>query len=266
MEKQKSNIELESSKKLSILVSQDGLSFYFSNSKEKGSPENLHTPFERTFTPDSILEKLKSEWDSNKTKFETADEVIVIYANDLYTLVPTPYFDENNLSDYLKFNTKILENDFIAFDKVKPLSLSNVYIPYANINNYLLDVFGEFNYVHSSTILTQQLVKSAQEKGVEVFAHLGQRHFDLVIVKNKKLLLCNTFAYETAVDFLYYVLFTTQQLRLNPEVFKFNLIGNITEDSKLFKLAYRYIRNCNLYNKNQQTTGDYLLKNSFECV
>jgi hypothetical protein len=52
-----------------------------------------------------------------------------------------------------------------------------------------------------------------------------------VIVKDKELLFCNTFTYETKEDFIYYILFTTEQLKLDPEDLDLILLGNIHEDS-----------------------------------
>ena len=57
------------------------------------------------------------------------------------TLVPDELFDENTLNDYLKFNTKILETDYLTFDHNESLGIHTVYIPYVNINNQLLEEF-----------------------------------------------------------------------------------------------------------------------------
>jgi len=61
-------------------------------------------------------------------------------------------------------------------------------------------------------------------------------------------LLFNSFEYQTKEDFIYYILFTAEQLKLNPETFKLQLLGEISEESDLFKIAYRYIRNISLMN------------------
>jgi hypothetical protein len=39
----------------------------------------------------------------------------------------------------------------------------------------------------------------------------------------------------------YYILFTAEQLNLNPENFPLELIGNIDTESDYFKIAYKYI-------------------------
>ena len=42
--------------------------------------------------------------------------------------------------------------------------------------------------------------------------------------------------------FIYYILFTYEQLELDPNEVALNLTGNIEEDSELYKIAYTYIK------------------------
>ena len=67
-----------------------------------------------------------------------------------------------------------------------------------------------------------------------------------LVVKNQQLLLFNSFEYSTAEDFIYYLLFTCEQLQLSPETIAVYLLGLIDENSEYFKMAYKFIRNCNL--------------------
>ena len=66
------------------------------------------------------------------------------------------------------------------------------------------------------------------------------------MVKNQQLILFNSFQYKTPEDFIYYILFTCEQLQLNPETIPVQFLGAISEESDAFKIAYKYIRNCSL--------------------
>jgi hypothetical protein len=48
--------------------------------------------------------------------------------------------------------------------------------------------------------------------------HFSEGHFEIIVIQNQKLLLFNSFDYQTP-DFIYYVLFTAEQLSLNPKTF-----------------------------------------------
>lgn len=125
--------------------------------------------------------------------------------------------------------------------------MNTVFIPYVNINNFFIDQFGAFNYKHASTILVQTLLNaSKKQRDKKMFVHVSASHFEIVVVQNQKLLFFNSFEYQTPEDFIYYILFTAEQLQLNPEYFTLDLIGAITKENPLFQIAYKYIRNVSL--------------------
>ncbi|WP_161634379.1 DUF3822 family protein [Aquimarina pacifica] len=232
------------SRKLSIQVSLNGLSFCSAlvNNQEIIALE--HQNFGIQLTPEQVLDKIKYNFNFNKNLKYDFESIEVIYQNDLYTVVPQPLFDEKFLKEYLRYNTKVLSNDFIAYDTLNQHDLITVYVPLINVNNFFFDTFGAFTYKHSTTILMNSLL--AQEKNSEstsVFVNICNIRFDLIVINKGNLLLCNTFMYDTKEDFLYYLMFTTEQLGLNPEEFELIFLGEVSDDSDFFTIAYKYIRN-----------------------
>jgi hypothetical protein len=176
------------------------------------------------------------------------DNVVVLYNNSLNTFVPQVLFDENYLGSYLQYNVKVFDNDFITYDEIANYEMNNVYIPYANINNALIDLYGNFNYKHSYSILVKKLLDLSKNiDETQVFVHCQKDNFQLVAIKNQKLLLFNSFEYKTKEDFIYYLLFTIEQLQLNPETLQLKVFGNITKESAIYQIAYKYIRNISLF-------------------
>jgi hypothetical protein len=193
------------------------------------------------------------------------DEVVVIHDNNLNTFVPKALFDEDYLASYLQYNTKVFETDFYTFDTIANQEINNVYVPYVNLNNYLLDQFESFDYKHFSSILLERLlILSKNKEETQVFVHFSADKFEIIVLKNQQLLLFNSFDYTTKEDFIYYLLFTAEQLQLNPEYFNLYLLGAISEESELFEIAYKYVRNVQLLdvsgiqNRNNFTNADNL--------
>jgi len=123
----------------------------------------------------------------------------------------------------------------------------NVYVPYININNLLIDKYGSFEYKHISTVLIDELIKTFKNKaGQQFIVYVQQNNFQIVITNDNKLLFYNTFEFKTKEDFIYYILFVAEQLKLNPEEFHLHLAGQIEVNDDLYKLAYKYIRNITL--------------------
>ena len=64
----------------------------------------------------------------------------------MYTLVPKELYDKDEKKTYLKYNTKVNDSDYISDDEINELNIKNVYIPYVNVNNLLVDKFRNINY------------------------------------------------------------------------------------------------------------------------
>lgn len=235
-------------KKLAIQVSLNGLSFCCFDTFT-GNPTHFKTIRFDNFQKNIKIEELFLKvFNENLSLTEKYDEIVVIHSNNLSTFVPTALFDEEFMGSYLQYNTKVFDTDFFAFDALENYQMNNVYIPYVNMNNFFIDRFGTFNYTHSSTILVSKLLAiSNNDDDKKMFVHLSKGHFEIVVVQNRKLILYNTFEYETPEDFIYYILFTAEQLQLNPENFKLELLGLIDETDEFFKIAFKYIRNCSIF-------------------
>ncbi len=233
---------------LSIQVSLSGLSFYLLNTHTNSFSFHKHIEFEKKLNPSAVLDKLVRYFNSEKELQQEFKTVTVIHENELSTLVPKPLFNKEHLADYLKFNSKILKTDYITYDTVLANDSINVYVPYVNINNYIYDRFGTFEYKHFSTILIETvLALEKNSSSTKMYANVCKSHFEIVVVENNQLKLYNTFEYSTVEDFIYYILFTAEQLDLNPEEFQLFLIGDINMENELYKIAFNYVRNTEIY-------------------
>lgn len=231
------------------MISQGGLSFFsFGPNEEVGFCATL---FEQTLGPAEILPQIKKIFETEKKAPDAQTEQLeVLFSNNLFSFVPRPLFDENHLSDYLKFNTKILPTDFIAFDELEKPEVNNVYVPFTNINNYFFEHFGEFNFSHSMSLWAENTLDLPEETTDGTFyVNVFRKHFELVVVQGGKLLLCNSFSFEAPEDFVYYILFAAEQLKLDPEKFQLKFAGAISEKSENYQRCYAYIRNCTFLRK-----------------
>ncbi len=242
------NITNHKDSHLSIQFSLDGFSFCILNKDTKTFDALYDYTFNDTNnTPQKLLENISAVFKKEELLQKKYHSVSVSHINELATLVPKPLFDEEKLRDYVNFSTKVYANDYLVYDEIKNHDIVSVYIPYVNINNFLLDQFKEFEYKHFSSILIENLLGIYKYSIVpHMFAHICNNHFELVVIANKKLQLYNTYKFSTKEDFIYYVLFTAEQLKLNPEKLELILLGAVEKDDELYKIAYTYIRNVSL--------------------
>ena len=234
---------------MSIQVSLSGLSFFILNSITSNIEYLESVNFEKNLSPNKLLDQLIHYFNSTTILDQEFSKVSVIHSNNLATIVPKPFFDETNLINYLKFNSKILKTDFITYDQVKVAEIMVVYVPFVNINNFIFDRFGSFEYKHSATILiTRVLTLEKNTKKPKMYLNIEKNHFEIVVVENNLLKFYNRFEYITKEDFIYYLLFTAEQLQLNPEEFPLVLMGTIDQEDELYEIAYKYIRDVSFLN------------------
>jgi len=238
------SVENTSIKKLSIQFSLGGFSFCIANRFHHVQHFSTYIFDEKPETPEQLLENIELIFKNDALLQEDFSSIFVIHQNNLSTVVPNAFFDENKLKDYLNYTIKILKTDFIAFDDLSNIKAKNIYIPYVNINNYLFQNFGEFDYRHHSSVLIDKLLerqKTRVEK--EMYVHVSNDHMDIIVIQKQQLILSNTFSFKTKEDFIYYILFTAEQLGLHPEKFPLIFLGDIEKDTDIYTITYQFIKN-----------------------
>ena len=180
--------------KLSIQVSLNGLSFCILDTIANELSLCHSLPFKREVNPFDLHRELKQSFRDEGVMEYSFSEVVAIHRNALFSLVPQPLFDEQELPNYLKYNAKILATDHLDFDVIASMDAVNVYVPFANVNNFLYDLFGEFEFKHSGTVLLETLIKlPSSRQGTICYLHLAESQMDLVVFASKKLLFFNSF-------------------------------------------------------------------------
>ncbi|TKD63421.1 DUF3822 family protein [Flavobacterium sp. ASW18X] len=239
-------------KKLSIQVSLNGLSFCIQDTVSLQLEEMEQKFFKTELTPYLVLKELKALVEHHKLAEREFTEVVVLHRNNLYSLVPVALFDKNELANYLKFNTKILATDQIVHDQIPNTEMVCVYVPFTNINNYLFTLFGEFEYKHASVSLLQTLLQNSSAT-TTCYVHVTPTQLEMAVLEQKNLILYNQFTYQVKEDFLYYILFTYEQLGLNVASTPLKLFGAITTEDNNYKLCYEYIKDVTVFRPEEGT-------------
>ena len=255
---------------LSIQVGLSGLSFLVLDMFSDIIVDVIVENFSKKQTLDQLLKAVKTAFNRKDSLQQSFSKVQIIHDNEMQTLVPSALFEEAHLSDYLKYNTKIFKTDFITYDVIQNKDAMLVYIPFVNINNYIFERFGSFEYKHSATVLIDKILQIEKNNNQKkLYINIHNTHFELIALDQNSFQLFNRFEYQTREDFIYYILFTAEQLDFNPENFKCILMGAVEENDELFSIAYKYIRNVSLlpisnmrYNQNN-STQNFTLLNSF---
>lgn len=257
LQKTSNNSTHTTAKKLSVQFSLNGLSFLSLNDNKEVSLF-VQKSLENKTTPEALLLLFKEALLENQLSLSKFEQAELHYASNLYTIVPQSLFDEKRSSDYLKFNSKILATDYIAHDIIEALEMVVVYIPFVNINNFFFDVVGSFSYYHHITKLLEKSAELYLAKSEEtIIVNVRDNQFDLIIFKNQKLQICNSYSFTTNEDFIYYILFTFEQLKIDPAKTSIRVIGHQFKKSELFTISEKYIKEVILLDGNfNEITND----------
>ena len=233
--------------KLSIQVSLNGLSFCVFDTISKTILSSENVVFAKELTPYEVLKRLKQLFTSQNVQNSQFSEVVVVHRNNLFGLVPKALFEPDEMANYLKFNTKILANDHLAYDDLESYEMVNVYVPFVNINNYIYDLFGEFTFKHNGTVMVESLLNGrTNSKQPVCYTYVHENQIDITVIAKKRLLLFNSFKFVTKEDFLYYLLFTLEQLKLDTESILLKLFGEIEEGDDIYEMCHRYIKHISI--------------------
>tara|TARA_Y100000034_G_scaffold133809_1_gene200455 strand:+ start:76491 stop:77318 length:828 start_codon:yes stop_codon:yes gene_type:complete len=229
---------------LSIQFSLDGFSFSIhQNASSEAVYFGQYLFDEPVSEPEELLAKIEPLFKADKELHYDFNSIDVYYKNDLYTLVPDQFFDEQKLSTYLDYSVKTFSTDLCAFDQVSAIQANLVYIPYVNINNFLFQNFGEFEFHHYMSLFLPKVLDINPENGIGMYVDFGKRLMNLAVINGKQVSLCNSFQYTTPEDCLYYLLFTAEQLNIDNLELNLNICGSIDKDSAVFKLIEKYVKN-----------------------
>lgn len=227
-------------KKMSVLIHQDGLSFFIYS--QDGLLNQWNKPFKHESNPIEILQSIELVYEQEPLLNTALTQVTLIYHHSVFTGVPASIYDENYESDYLKYNTRLLETDVISADHaIDSLDYKTVYIAYSNINNYFFDKYGDFNFYHYATLALAAHYEQLEKNETVVILDVKASDFYLTIFDNGILKLHNIYPQQAIEDILYYTLFTAQHNGLDPETLDLKIITS-EKNEQLFDLLYTYIR------------------------
>lgn len=252
---------------ISILIRQDGYSFLIENSETKTAIEfnNFKLKLDQPKTPEALLalltdkinQKLIEEYEISKAK--------VNYHHSLFCLSPEEYFEEKSASDFIKYSTKILPEDQLVSEKIEVTSSVITYIPYTNINNYLIDLFGSFQYQHCLESIIKINYELDQERE-RVLVYVDKNIVSISAFSGKKLVLANNFSYQTEEDLAYYILFCIEQIGFNREEMILILFGAIQKTDSSFLYLFNYIKHVDFLFSDLDFDYSTIKKQSFQLL
>lgn len=181
-------------------------------------------------------------------------QVRLMIGNGSSTLVPEALFDKTEKAALFDFNMAggPFHAENIYFDRLRVSDAVSLYHIAPDEGLLCRDFFPEAVIYHHSSVLIQALLMKYmnQDNDLHLFVNTGSSRLDIMRMKGKKLDYFNSFTYNTAEDYMYYLIFVVEQLGLNPENVQLIMTGEVERNSRLTDLVRKYVRSISFAERN----------------
>ena len=159
-------------------------------------------------------------------------------------LVPAALFNEDLQRDFLELNYQLEKNDEIFSVYLKNLEAYLIYADDANIVAGLKNEFSNCTINHSCAGWLEYLASLNKiEDTNSMYIDIEGDKIDIAYFSAGALQLFNSFPCQTDEDKLYYTLFVSEQLKVNPAKDNYFISGIAEKDSSTSKMFGKYLKN-----------------------
>lgn len=165
-------------------------------------------------------------------------------------LVPEALYNEPQKENFFSLSYALdNEKEFIKTDFLKRIGAQLLYTVNKNefeqLQTRLSNVSARF-YHHTSPWLENLSMQYKNEHVDHTHIDFTEEGIQISAFRDGILQICNSFNCQSAEDKLYYVMFVSEQLRINPKKDAYYLSGNILRNSDDHQLFKKYIANLKL--------------------
>ncbi len=244
---------------LSIQFGLSGFSFTILNVSRNKFLYLKSFSFLKAKTVDEAVYEMEKVFLDEQILHQPFKTINIAYCGKKSVLVPLPLFEKDKAKDYLRYNAEISEQESVFFDILKNIEAVNIYAFDAVFESWIKSNFPTAKIVHHATCLIESLLSNNKNTLTEatLFVNVGEFNFEVVLLDKKDLIFYNSFDYQSSEDFVYFLLFVCEQLKLNPENLKLKLIGEIEKNSALYSIICKYIRDVSFVDRNDMFEFSY---------
>jgi hypothetical protein len=158
-------------------------------------------------------------------------------------LIPSPLYDKEESKKSLELLTKIEVDDEVIEDTILQANAHHIFSVPSELIKKCRQIFKDFSIYHSNSAFIEsqlRLNKLSSAKTVSVNVRTDQ--FEIIVTHGADLIFYNVFSFDTPEDFIYYILFTLEQLEINPDKTLVLFYGDINQTAATWMLVRKYIR------------------------
>jgi hypothetical protein len=173
------------------------------------------------------------------TRFKT---VHIAVLNRAFTLMPESFHDGDHAAEMLSFSSGATVINCMS-EKIGGIGFC--YSIGKDLLSFCERSFPGANIRHAGLVTLAAFLNNSAFAETNIFINLHRSFFELACRQEKQLALYNVFHYETDEDALYFILFTLEQLGMNPQFAKVTIAAEVPVTQNIIVQIKKYIRHVN---------------------
>jgi len=230
---------------LSIQAGLDGFSFVILNPATYKYIAIKHCSYAEEFPEDKYPEHMEEILRKDEFLSKEFENIYCIWRNPRTTLLPSPLFEKEKLKQYFEFNQTLHDLEELHTNHIKNLDAYLVFPIHHEIANVFMKHFPQLKFFNQATPFIEYTLKYQEDNYDSAHLNLQKDFYDIVIIRNRSLILHNTFKFRNEQDLIYFIMNVYDKLHLSPETCPVHLSGMIEKNSGMTEIVKKFIKSVN---------------------
>lgn len=230
---------------LSIQAGLDGFSFVILNPVTYKYIAIKHCSYTEKFPEDKYPGHLEELFRKDEFLSKEYDSIYCIWQNPRTTLLPSPLFEKEKLKQYFEFNQTLHDLEELHVNHIKNPDAYLVFPIHHEIANVFIRHFPQLKFFNQATPFIEYTLQNQENEYDSAYLNLQKDFYDIVIIRNRSLILHNTFKFRNEQDLIYFIMNVFDKLHLNPETCPVHLSGMIEKNSGMAEIVKKFIKSVN---------------------
>jgi len=232
---------------LSVYFSANSLIFCEFDQDFKNTIELADIEFNTAINPSlTLIDRLQFIF-NNYQLTKNYQKVYISVLNSHFTLIPNAFKNETDNAQILKFGTGLTTTKNTVEHSLTNLSFC--YTLEQELKQYLEKTFPIAFIRHAGAVTLSLFNTLSNFNNYDLFLNINFASIEIAVKQKNNLQFYNVFNYQTNEDIIYFLLFTLEQLNLNPLLVKIAIAGQIETTDALIVSLKKYIKHISFYVK-----------------
>lgn len=247
---------------LSIQLMLDGFSFCV---LDPISNEYIQFYTKKLSFEENLTKTLQQEIETNHLLKLKYQKVFILYQTHQITLVPSALYSDDNMGNYIDFCFR--KNETID-EKIfnKKVRMADSYCLFGIPNQITSIIDSNFNNViyfcQTIPFIESILLNTSNKREVhQLHLNIQNSSFEALLTSGNDLKLHNVFKFQNKKEFIYYVLYIFEQLKLDTKETRVYMSGNIEKNNELYLLSKKYLKQLELSNSSRYFKFSTIFRN-----